>query len=310
MVPLVLNRNPKLGIGLMILSAICATVSASLTYYSIQLDPQYSITLAAFVRVLMNPVSWYLWVAFFAMSRSRRDSPGEFPRQSQKANRLLKNNWLICWGLGGAVTVVCYFHAIQIAGIGVASLGSSLSGAVTIVLTTLMEKKSKNLLIWGGVLTIVLGLVLIKGTDDPGHFNLGWVLALLSGISGGVAYFSVSRVSMVANSFEIMLYWTLACLPTNLLLVLTSEFHWPNQGAVWIVLVFGGLFLAFSQLLAAISFRYHRAEILSVLSYLTPALVCASDFLLFGRPYTLQMFAGTVLIIGTGACLSVQAKAG
>jgi drug/metabolite transporter (DMT)-like permease len=71
----------------------------------------------------------------------------------------------------------------------------------------------------------------------------------------------------------------------------------PSQISVWFQLIIAGSLLAGSQLLAALSYRFGKAERVSLVAYLTPVLTCFLDYMLFDHGYSITDVVGIFMIL-------------
>ncbi|AYF85947.1 DMT family transporter [Pseudomonas sp. JS3066] len=227
-------------------------------------------------------------LALFAQLITRGKSPNPSLRQ------------LAMLALGGLLLGahwITFFHAVQVAGVAIATLGFASFPAFTLLLEGLLFRERIRVQEFLIVALVSLGLVLVTPSFDWGSAA---TLGLLSAILSGLLFSLLSLLNRVSVKG---LDPVKAALCQNLTIVLClAPFSWPLLHAVqpmdwfWIALL--GVFctgLAHSLFVA--SLKVLKARTTAVIFALEPVYGIAFAWWLFDEQPGLRMLAGGALII-------------
>lgn len=251
--------------------------------------------------VLGHAVKMPFWVLSFG--RSLVISLMMLPLVLRLGVPLLGNNrpWLLVRSLAGSLSLFCYFFALQEISLADATL-LTYSNPVWIAMFAplLLGEKSVPARL-GAVAVGLVGLLLVMGPS--GHWlDPGGLAGLTSGIGSAFAYIAVRKLRGDHPAL-VVLHFSLVSLALALPGVLVAG-RWP-VGVEWLATLGIGLSAALGQYLMTAGYRHVEVSAGSVMSLLTPTLSQLASALLFLEPLSPLQIAGGVLVIGSGAALSL-----
>lgn len=287
----------------MVVSCICAAFSATATYKSQMLEPLYSPLVASFVRVLANPI-WMLGMGFLIKSRQ----PAPLPANGRYTGR--KKHLLFAWGIAGAVTVTTFFLSLRMIGAGPAAFLSSTSGIITALCAPFIFGTRKSFYVPLAAGFALVGCLLLRNPFAAQANYLGWLVGILSGCAGGIAYLILSMLRDSVSASTIMAYWTGCCLPFHLLVFAFFPPVMPLLSTTWYFVIAGGLAMAGAQFFLALSFATGDPILLGILTYLGPLFTLGFDMLFFDKHYSINEYAGALFIIMGGTIVILEKRYG
>lgn len=285
----------------MVVSCLCAALSATATYKSQLLEPLYSPLVASFVRVLANPV-WMVVMGVLVNGRQFLSFKMKEPNSTSK--RIL----LIAWGLSGAVTVTTFFWSLKMIGAGPAAFLSSISGIITALCAPYLFGTRKSFYVPIAALFAVAGCLLLRNPFAVEANYLGWIVGAVSGFAGGVAYLILSMLRNSVSTSTIMAYWTGCCLPFHLAVFAFFPPAIPHLLTTWYFVIGGGLAMAGAQFFLARSFATGDPIVLGILTYLAPLFTLCLDMVFFDKSYSTYQYSGALLIITGGVIVVLEKK--
>ena len=257
-------------------------------YHAHQLDPRASPTAGIFLRILAN------FACLLVPLAQGRALPRLHP---WRGHRCL---WL--WGLFGVLCTSTYFLAVPLVGAGLTMFLSAGSGIVVAALSPILCGQRTRRVHYLGAAGSFVGLSFLVPAGGGGSL-LGAVLAVFSGLAGGLALLMVARVRSAHRPETVMLHWTTA----NLLACGGFLFFfpplWPTRPEAWAAYISAGLCAAASQYLTTLAYQKAPAPLLACLCYLSPVLGILADSVLFGMNLSTTAWIGVATVLFFGLAL-------
>lgn len=284
-------RIDDAGVIPIILACVINALVGAGFYYAYQIDPGMSAGTGGFIRVLAN-----FSCLLIPLSQGRA-----LPRiRAWHGNRAL---WL--WAFFGVLTTSAYYLSIPLLGAGLSMFLNAGSGIFIVALAPLLAGQRSPLFHWFGVLGSFAGLFLLGQSANGSVPAVGALLAVLSGLFGGLAMLMVARARKNYSPDSIMFHWTIAnCLAYAGYFFFTPP-TFPSLALTWGVLVVTGLGAAASQYLTAVSYQRSSASFVACLSYLTPIFSLVIDACIFGFSFSRSAILGAALVLGFGLVLPI-----
>jgi drug/metabolite transporter (DMT)-like permease len=279
-----------LGCAAMLVACIFSALCGAAFFRAVRAEPGVSPLAGILIRVVCNfsCLAWpLLWGA--PLPRLRR----------WQGNRAL---W--CWGVLGVVATTCYYLALPLVGSGLTMFLNAGSGIFVAALGPWLTGQRTARSHWLGALGSCAGLYLLclAGGGAPGS-ALGALLALLSGLFGGLAYLLVARRRAAYGPETVTLHWTFVNLLAYLGFVFFYPPRWPGLADTWVLFVAAGLAGAASQFFTALSYQKAPASLAACLCYLSPVLGLALDACLFGLRFGPAELVGAATVLAFGVAM-------
>lgn len=280
----------NIGLAAILGACVLNVAAASGFFFAHRVDPSFSAGAGIFVRILAN-----FSCLLIPLSQGRA-----LPRLLPwVGNRSL---WL--WGFFGVLTTGTYYLSIPLIGGGLSLFLNAGSGIFIVALAPLLTGQSSCWLHWLGALGSFSGLFLLSsGAANPSS-ALGYLLAIVSGLFGGLALLMVARRARKPYPTDtVMFHWTLvnfvAC--SGFLFFVSPT--WPAAPGAWVALVLAGFAATASQFLTAYAYQRAPAALVACLTYCGPVLSVAVDAWVFGLPFTTATIFGAGLVLAFGLLL-------
>jgi drug/metabolite transporter (DMT)-like permease len=146
------------------------------------------------------------------------------------------------------------------------------------------------------------GIMLITGARFT-SVNAGDLIALLSGLLGGIAITSIRELRKTESAYAIFGAFCAAGILTSLLM---AHDRWRAlHGSTLLVLVGVALLATGGQLLMTAAYRHCSVALGGLLSLVTVVLAALTGLLFFAETVSLRTFLGTGLVLGAAAYLTV-----
>ncbi len=182
-------------------------------------------------------------------------------------------------GVFGFLALFFYFYSISVLPLGTAATLTKIDPIFTAILAFFLLKEKQGILIWGGLLTGFLGVVMLM-RPETGGINAGSLSALLSGLFAAAAYTTVRNLReyysprAVVASFAAagvigppIVYAAIYYTPLGNE-ALRGLFHRLPSGAYeWYCIIMIGLLATVSQYFLTKAYSLARASIAASVSY-------------------------------------------
>lgn len=167
-------------------------------------------------------------------------------------------------------------------------------------------KQKITLSVWWSILVGFIGVAIILNPTRE-IFSIGILTGIGAALCSAIAAGALSILNLRKEPLgrTLFYYFTVG---TALSLPL-AEYYWvaptPTE---WLSVIAIGVATAIGQLLLTYAFKHGTAAYLSPLGYSTVIYNAMSSFWLFGKPLTLNTFAGAILIIAGGSVSYILRK--
>ncbi len=182
-------------------------------------------------------------------------------------------------GIFGFLALFFYFYAITVLPLGTAATLTKIDPIFTALLAFFLLKEKQGLIIWAGLLTGFLGVIMLM-RPEAGGLNAGSICALLSGLFAAAAYTTVSNLRgyysprAIVASFAAagvigppMVYAAVYYTPLGND-ALKGLFHrLPSGGYEWYCIIMVGLLATVSQYFLTKEYSLARASVAASVSY-------------------------------------------
>jgi drug/metabolite transporter (DMT)-like permease len=182
-------------------------------------------------------------------------------------------------------TLLCFTHVIFSAFFGVLVLRERLGPGAALALGTAM-----------------VGVALVTGARLSG-IGPGEASALLSGLLGGAAITSIRELRRTETAYSVFATFCIFGVLTSVLMA--SEPWVLPRGDALLALVAVAVLATAGQLLMTAAYRYCSVALGGLLSLLTVVLAAPLGLLFFDEGLTVKTLAGSVLVLGAAAYLTV-----
>ncbi|KZY96010.1 hypothetical protein A3744_17225, partial [Oleiphilus sp. HI0073] len=158
-----------------------------------------------------------------------------------------------------------------------------------------------------------LGSILQTGshaelTEHVTRLNLfGVSIAILGAFGSAIAYVLVRKLSALEDSSVIILYFPMIALPMSLVL-LGSDFVWPESLSTWVLLLLVGVFTQLGQVGLTKAMQTETAARATAFSYVQVVFAVIFGLLFFDEVPTSLAIVGMVLIM-FGAMINILYRA-
>lgn len=201
--------------------------------------------------------------------------------------------------LFGSIGIVCNFYAVDKLLLSDANMLNKLSPFFAIIFSIFLLREKPTAIQVTGVLTALLGSVLVikPSLENPKLFAS--LIGLLGGICAGCAYTFVRKLgSRGENSFRVIFYFSLfSCLVCVPFMIFDHE---PMTGLQLIYMILAGVFACVGQFGITKAYFFAPAKEISVYDYSQILFAAIIGFLVFNQTPDLLSIAGYLLICGAG----------
>ena len=212
-------------------------------------------------------------------------------------------------GIVGGIAIVLYFLSLSAAkGPGATSLtnGAFLGNSYFIytpIFGALLIKERLRVSTVFMVFLALLGLYLIV-QPDYSHIRAGDVYGFLAGITSAVAIVIIRELRKTEPAISIFLSVCVFGAVVALLTMAVEKPVWPSTAGWWILAAMG-ISGAVGQLVMTYALRFTRAGEAGVIQMTTVVYSSAAGILWLGDPFNWQILLGALLVLASGACVSV-----
>ena len=211
-------------------------------------------------------------------------------------------------GLLLGVHWLTFFHAVKIAGVGIATLGFASFPAFVVILEWLMWRESTSRMDLLKVILICVGLVLVTPDFDLGNqATAGLLWALLSGLCFAGASVGNRYTAGYMHPVQVACWQNLVILTCLLPFTLSAVGQMAPLDWLWIALL-GLLCTGLAHGLFVASLQVLRARAASLFFALEPVYGILFAWYLFAEQPTLSMLFGGLLIVSALALVERAPK--
>ncbi len=230
--------------------------------------------------------------------------------QRRDAFKVTQANLCIMLGIGAcqAFSQLCYFEAIRLTGVSVATLITICVAPVMVALTSsafLKEPLTRSTLISLGL--SLTGVVLLSGVDQPANDLLGRgvLIALASAVAFGAVFIFGRLLAQHSNALQVnafaISFGTLLLIPFSSPTELTAAF---TVSTWWILLYLGLVTTALAYWLLVVGVRSVSATTASVLTLADPLVATLLAILFRGERLDEAGVMGAVLLVAAFLVIS------
>lgn len=229
-------------------------------------DPGLSTIVASFGRAVVNLV-----VLVLLSIRQPRQLLGD-------------GRWpLWARGIFGSVSLLSYFSALNLVGIGEAAFLNNTSTFWVAALAPVVLKERTRPATWLAIAGSLVGMALLAHPRADPDAALGRAIGLVSGISAAVAYLTVRRASATNPPIAIVFYFTLIATGITLVAALATHAPWPTDPRTLLLLAGSGVFATFSQLAMTQAYRLAPAAPVAAAGAAGPLLTTLLGIIVLGQ---------------------------
>jgi drug/metabolite transporter (DMT)-like permease len=224
------------------------------------------------------------------------------------------NNWplLLMRGLAGAISITCFFWAIDLIDLLTATLYLYVYPVFAILFAVLLFKERFSPWILAPLSAALLGLYLIVNPSFQG-FTLGHGIGLCSALLGGIARAALRQLRKTDSPGNIvLLFMSFAGVLSGIGVTLIPGQSWRftpsanlTDGTIWLLLFAIGLFSAFAHIMVTVAYRRLSTATASIMTMLILPITAIIAVLYFHEPLTVNKIAGGLLITAAGIGVSV-----
>ncbi|KZY59443.1 hypothetical protein A3742_15980 [Oleiphilus sp. HI0071] len=231
---------------------------------------------------------------------------------------------LFARGAVGAIALMAVYYALTVLPLAEATMLQYLHPMFVAVLALLFLGERFQLGVVACVVLSFIGLVLVvepaslgsilqtgshaELTEHVTRLNLfGVSIAILGAFGSAIAYVLVRKLSALEDSSVIILYFPMIALPMSLVL-LGSDFVWPESLSTWVLLLLVGVFTQLGQVGLTKAMQTETAARATAFSYVQVVFAVIFGLLFFDEVPTSLAIVGMVLIM-FGAMINILYRA-
>jgi drug/metabolite transporter (DMT)-like permease len=206
-------------------------------------------------------------------------------------------------GIMGGISLVLYFNAITMTSVSNAVLLSYTSPIFASIFSAiyLKEKLTKEMAAF--IACACMGTLLIFQLDYA-SLNVGDLLALISGITSGIALVSIRELRKTESSWMIVLSFVFFGTIFSLF-SLKGNFVAPGASALFTMILIG-VFGTAGQLFQTYAFKSCSTALGGVISLSSVVITMLLGMIIFHDLLTLNMIAGAILIFASATFFSLK----
>jgi drug/metabolite transporter (DMT)-like permease len=230
---------------------------------------------------------------------------------------------LFARGAVGAIALMAVYSALTVLPLAEATMLQYLHPMFVAVLALLFLGERFQLGVVACVVLSFIGLVLVvepaslgsilqtgshaELTENVTRLNLfGVSIAILGAFGSAIAYVLVRKLSALEDSSVIILYFPMIALPMSLVL-LGSDFVWPESLSTWVLLLLVGVFTQLGQVGLTKAMQTETAARATAFSYVQVVFAVIFGLLFFDEVPTSLAIVGMVFIM-FGAMINILFK--
>lgn len=220
---------------------------------------------------------------------------------------------LFARGAVGAIALMAVYYAISVLPLAEATMLQYLHPMFVAILALIFLGERFHPGVVACVVLSFIGLVLVAEpswlgallhsknssvpTEQIARLDLfGVFIAILGAFGSAIAYVLVRKLSAIEDSSVIILYFPMIALPMSLLL-LGSDFVWPESLSTWILLLFVGVFTQLGQIGLTKAMQTETAARATAFSYVQVVFAVVFGLFFFDEIPTVSAVLGMLLIM-------------
>ncbi|MFP5075708.1 DMT family transporter [Rhizobium sp. YIM 134829] len=289
------ERNPLVGIGLKVASVVIFVAMSTLIKAAGTGIPTGQITFyrSAFAMI---PILAYLALrGALRQAFQTQNLPGHLSR-----------------GFIGILAMSCGFYGLTHLPLPEAIAIGYAMPLIAVIFAAVFLKEVVRAYRWSAVAIGLIGVAIItwprltlfgaEGADTGAA--MGAIAVLASASLGATAMVLVRKLVDHERTHTIVLYFSLSASCFSLL---SLPFGWePLTGRAFVFLMLAGFCGGVAQLLMTESYRHADMSVIAPFEYTSIVLGLAIGYLVFGDVPTIEMLAGTLIVIGAGIFIIVR----
>jgi drug/metabolite transporter (DMT)-like permease len=223
------------------------------------------------------------------------------------------NNWplLLMRGLAGAISITCFFWAIDLIDLLTATLYLYVYPVFAILFAVLLFKERFSPWILAPLAAALVGLYLIVNPSFQG-FTLGHGIGLCAALLGGIARAALRQLRRTDSPGNIvLLFMSFAGVLSGIGVTLIPGQSWRftssaslTEGTIWLLLFAIGLFSAFAHIMVTVAYRRLSTATASIMTMLILPITALIAVLYFHESLTVNKIVGGLLITAAGIGVS------
>jgi len=206
-------------------------------------------------------------------------------------------------GIMGGISILLYFHSITLTSVSNAVLLSYTYPIFAPIFSAMYLKEHLTKENIAFILTAFLGIFLVFHFDFS-SLNIGDLLALISGITSGMAIVSIRELRKTESSWMIVFSFVLAGSIFSLFF-LKGNIAVPNKfGLLFLLLV--GIFGTIGQFFMTYAYKHCSTALGGVISMSSVVITAILSIMIFHETLSLSMIIGGILILASATFFSLK----
>jgi len=212
---------------------------------------------------------------------------------------------LLTRGVLGGLSLLTYFGALSVIGVGEAAFLNQTSAVWVAALAPLVLGERTPRLVWVAVTGSMIGVALLA--EPRSGDAVGRALALGSGLFAAGAYLSIRRAGETNSPVVIVFYFTLIATLLAGTLVLITGAPAPKDAATLGWLAMSGLAATGGQLIMTLAYRLGKAGPIAAAGATGALLHALGGWALFGQVPDARAAVGMAILLVSGVALPLIA---
>lgn len=280
--------NPRKGIVLKILSALCATLMLACVK---GLDGAIPTGQVVFFRSFLALFPLLLWLNYQGNVRA-----------SLKTKNILGH---LIRGFSGTGGMFFNYLALVYISLADATALSYAAPLFTVIMAALLLKEQVRLYRWiaviigfSGILIMLAGPLRHSVSTATAAASFGVIFALLAALCTATSLVQIRFLNGIEHPGAIVFYFSLM---TTVIGLATSLFGWCSPSPLqWALLIGCGLLGGVAQILVTLSLRYADASLLAPFDYTTLLWSMLIGFVMLGAVPSMTTVTGAAIVAGAG----------
>lgn len=223
---------------------------------------------------------------------------------------------MICLGSIQAISQYCYFAAIPLCGITIATLiAICVAPVIVVVFATLFLRERLTAKILLALICALIGTALLTGTPSGNESFSSLLAGVLLSLMSAITYATVILMGRTLSGRYHPLQVNATAFASGTLLLLLASllsrplvFNYP--AASWLLLLYlGSIPTALAYVLFQVGIRSTPATLVSILTFCEPLTAAVLAWILFGERLSLLGMLGALLLLGTIGLLTFATPA-
>lgn len=284
-------NSVRIGLLIILASSFMSGFSGVPYFSAYQEQPDLSLWVGSFIRVLCNAV----FVVFMVLKEK-----GDEPSVILYGNREPSLFW---WGILGAITTTTSFASLVYLGNGLSQLFQLVSIVIVTALRPWFLGEKNTTMTWVLLVGSTVGFLLVRGSLGEHPHPIGILYGTISSVACGFAWLFAVKAGRQNKPVTVMAYWSFFALLTHVVLLLVFRQPWPNSDLVWRDLIATGVLVTLAQYTAMIAYQKAPAAPVAAMGYIAPVMAVCLDYLVFDIQQTNLTLIGGSLVVLFGVIL-------